>query len=242
MDGRPVQEVLPALNQQIAAQLAQRGLPEDWLKIELSPDSNPKARIDAQPETPGSLRSVLSMLGDPIIDRGPFGVNRGRYRYVLPSAIQLLKKASLYREDKEPLSLHDDAFAGQAVRATLTRYPGRDDAPETFRVEWLCDLHPELPRVSEALDLIHRTLPHEAAAGSVTCIDIQRAGASWRRCARATAVTRFIRYPILISDPPLTLIGKRPFLITLDDKTINEASKWNFTGNPPLELKAPGTY
>jgi hypothetical protein len=251
MDGRPIQEVVAALNRQIGDQLAQRGLAEDWLRIELDPSSDPKARVDMHPEKPEPLRSIIGMLGLRISpgEENPFGQDLSTYTYVLPNVIRLFKKTSVYPDDKEPLSFHEDTFGKQAVHAKLTRYAGEwRGRPETFRVEWHSDINPAELRVSEALGLIHRILPDEPGAKSIADIRVTRAGAAWNWSAHtnaahetassASGVARIESDAGSLYLSPWSFLGKRRFVASLDAKTVRAAPEWNFIGEPPLEFEA----
>jgi hypothetical protein len=249
MDGRPIQEVVAALNKQIGAQLAERGLPEDWLKIELDPDSNPKARLQQHTEKPEPLRRIIGMLGARVSpgENDPFTESHSTYTYILPNAIRVRVKTSPYPDDKEPITFHDETFGKQAVRVKLVRYYYARRS-ETFRVEWRCEMKPEEMRISEALALIHRILPDEPDAKSVTSIEIQRVGAGWNWTARTDATQASASdagsIARIAADPghpyPVSMgyFSKRNYVASFDAESVLAAPKWNFTGEPPLELDA----
>jgi len=249
MDGRPIQEVVAALNRQIAAQLTRRGLPDDWLKLELDPSSNLKARVERQIEYSEPLRDVVGLLGGRVSpgENLPFGGEASTYTYILPNVIQLHVRTSPYPDDKEPISFHEDTLGKHAVRAKLVRYAANWGGPETFRVQWHSDMNPEELRISEALALIHRTLPDEPGAKSVTRIAIQRVGAGWEWTTQTDSAQAMTSSAggVTRTDAEargffslISTFGKRQYVAWVDAKTVITAPKWNFTGRPPLELDA----
>ena len=252
MDGRPIQEVVAALNKQIAAQLAERGLAEDWLKIELDSTSNPKARVDqhAHPDKAEPLRRIIQMLGARASpgENAPFGGYVDTYTYILPNLIRLHMMTSRYPDDEDPFSYHAGTFGKQPVRAKFVRYVGKFGGPETFLVEWHCDLQPEALRVSEALALIRKILPDEPGAKSISSLDILRDGTAWQWAAStdaspptATSIAGLMRIepaPDSFYLSPMSTFAGRHFHAQLDFKTVHSTPEWNFTGEPPLQLDA----
>jgi hypothetical protein len=250
MDGRPIKEVVTALNEQIGGQLAERGLPADWLKIELDPSSNPKARIEMQPEKPTPLRHIIGMLGIRISpgEEPPFSADGSTYVYVLPNIIRLNVKTSHYPDDKEPISFHEDAFGKHPVRVRLARYADRWGGAETFRVDWHFGANPEELRVSEALDLVRRILPDEPGAKSITSIEIRGTDANWDWTAETSAdpesssrpggVVRLDEDAGTIYGSPMSTFARRSYVAGLDGKTVRASPKWHYTGELPLELDA----
>jgi len=245
MDGRPIQEVVAALNRQISAQLAERGLAEDWLKIDLDPISNPKARVKKQAEKTESLRTVVKMLGLRVSpgEEDPFGEDLSTYMYVLPNVIRLCMRKSPYPDDKESVVWREDTFGKQAVRVKLVRYaPKFGNGPDTFLVEWRSDMKPEDLRISEALDIIHRILPDEPGAKSITGIDAHRVDKTWHWTAR-TAASAAAAYapdqaPSIEAQSPASIFAGRRYNAFLDTKTVQATPQWTLTGAPPVELEA----
>ena len=250
MDGRPIREVVAALNEQIGGQLAERGLPRDWLKIELDPDSNPKARVEAQFGKPESLRRIVGLLGARISpgEEPPFSGHGGNYTYILPDVIRLRMKTSVYPDDQEPISFHEDALGKHAVRVRLVRYAARWDGPEIFRVDWLCGVNPAELRVADALALLRRILPDEPGAKSIKTLAIHGADADWEWMAVTSAapeaasrpggVVRLDEDAGTIYGSPVSKYAKHEYVALIDAKTVRASPKWSFTGELPLELGA----
>lgn len=250
LDGRPIKEVVAALNEQIGGQLTARGWPRDWLKIELDPDSNPKARVGAQFGKPESLRRIIGRLGARISpgEEPPFTGHGGTYTYILPNVIRLGMKTGAYPDDREPISFHEDALGKHAVRAKLVRFAARAGDPETFRVEWSCAANPEELRLSDALALVRRILPDEPGAKSIESLAIRSADAEWdwtiltgsapETAARPGGVVHHYEKAGAIYPSPSSTFAKQEYLAEIEGKAVMAAPKWNFTGEPPLELAA----
>ena len=251
MDGRPIQEVVAALNKQIAAQLAERRLPEGWLKIDLDPASNPKARTDTEPEKPATLRRILRMLGARVSpgEKGGFPGRGNTYMFLLPDTIRLCVKTSSYPDDKEPISFHDGMLGKHAVHVKLVRHAGKwGGDPETFRVSWTCDVNPGELHIADALALIRRIVPDEPGAKTITGIGIDQADAGWVWSAGTGASKTTSQSPSGIFHldedkgtyygSPLSTFEKRGYVSWIKADAVNASPKWNFDGAPPLDLDA----
>jgi hypothetical protein len=247
MDGRPVAEVVAALNKQIAEHLADRGKPRDWLKITLDTASNPKARTDVQFDSGAPLRAVVMALGGRVAPDEPAAFEGANtYSYILPDTIRLRFKTSVYHDDKEPFSFSDERFQDQSVRVKTARKAARWAGPDTFDVSWTTIADPVQANITDAIKLARKVLPDEDVAKRVTGVWIRGSDVTWRWLITAGGSADEPSIPGLggvsqispgkIYPSPLSSFENHSYVATLSVNEVASASKWKMGDNVPLDI------
>lgn len=247
MNGRPISEVVASLNERIATQLAARGLPPDWIRIELEPVSNPKARVETEFDRPRPLRALL---GYRLIsgEDPPWRPDDLWYRYVLPDVIRVRQKSSPYPDDVDPISWHEENFDGNPVRVQLIRYADAAGGPQYFRVKWQLASNPTEFTFASAMALARRILPEEPGAKSITNLEVSREEEQWIWSLETGAASEANPQSggiMHLSDDsettygsPIAKYGGRLYIATLNAKIVGSSPPWNFDRDPPLEIGA----
>jgi len=166
MNGMPIATAVSHLNREIHRYLKLRNMATDALKILMTENSNPKARINAGFEKQAKLGAVLNLIA-----RG----RNNKYRYEFPNTIRLNFETSIYPEDIKPITRFAEPWEGKHLTVTAVRYgSGVQLETDYFELIWkVPGLKPAMT-VFDAFRIARKTLAESRKFSEIVFMRVEK--------------------------------------------------------------------